>query len=219
MITAFLIESYPKLEEDDAENINRRLLEAIIHIGSTANSSIAPTLQNLKPVPFQITSATIRINIFWFLALVLSLVAALLALLVKQWLRRYMSWTHITRPRDSVTLRQLRYDALEQWQVFRIAGALPLIIQAAVILFLVGVVDLLWSLHTDVAVVITAVTVICLALVIGSAALPSIISTCPYRSPLAWTASRCVDWLRRSARKFRYLTSPSLQTVTWPYCC
>lgn len=185
------------LKSNDTETMTRLLVEVAIRIGNSATPTGNPGLEALTPPPFEVTTAAIRINILWFLSLVLSLVTALFALLVKQWLRRYMSWTHVTRSRDSVTLRQCRYDALVQWQVFGMIGMLPLLIQVAVILFLVGVADLLWSLHTAVASVITVVIAVGLSLAIGSAILPTFVPTCPYRSPLAWSFSCSMTWIRK----------------------
>ena len=193
------------LQEDNAQSMTRQLIEVTIQIGNATTPAGNPALESLKPRPFQVTPAAIRINILWFLSLVLSLVTALFALLVKQWLRRYMSWTAVTRPRDSVALRQFRYDALSRWQVFRTIGTLPLLIQIAVILFLVGVVDLLWSLNTVVAAVVTIVITVSLSMAIGSAILPSFMPNCPYRSPVAWTTSRFVSWVHRVGQKFQYV--------------
>src|SRR6267142_2681731 len=70
---------------------NNALLDQI----SRQISSIAPQLSipSTPPAPFpdfKPSTSYIRVNVFWFMALILSLFAALLATLVQQWVRDYM---------------------------------------------------------------------------------------------------------------------------------
>lgn len=104
--------------------------------------------------------------------------------MVKQWVREY---THlgISSPRESLILRQYRYDGMLKWGVFDIIGILPVLLQIAVMLFLVGLVDLLWTLHPVVASIVTVLTILTLAMALGTAFMPVFSTNCPYRSPFA----------------------------------
>jgi Family of unknown function (DUF6535) len=62
-------------------------------------SSIAPqvVIPSTPPPPypdFNPSPSAVRVNTFWFMALVFSLSAALLAILVQQWVRNYMRVFH-----------------------------------------------------------------------------------------------------------------------------
>jgi hypothetical protein len=142
-------------------------------------------LQSLiSPPPFQPSTVAVRVNTLWFLSLSLGLLAALAGLLVKQWLRAYNAPARAS-VRARVRVRQARHAALMRWRVPVIVSLLPFILQAAVGLFLVGLVILLWSLDNIVA---GAVSTLLAAAVVGflaAAFLPALNQDCPYHSPLS----------------------------------
>ncbi|KAI0247229.1 hypothetical protein BJV78DRAFT_1247537 [Lactifluus subvellereus] len=79
-------------------------------------SSIAPQVATPATPPppfptFKPSASDIHVNVFWFMALVFSLSAALFATLVQQWVRDYM---HVFQRHDgllkSARLRQYLYD-------------------------------------------------------------------------------------------------------------
>jgi hypothetical protein len=130
------------------------------------------------------TSSTIRVNTLWFAGLVLSLVAALLGIFAKQWLREYTG-ARLASPRDAVRVRQFRHAGLLAWRVGDILALLPLLIQASLVLFLAGLLDLLWATTVNqVAAVSTAIVAVSFALVMLSLVLPLAYPACPYKSPL-----------------------------------
>lgn len=123
----------------------------------------------------------------------MSLAAALFAMVAKQWLREYLMWTALSAdPSEVVVLRQLRAEAWETWQVPFIIGAIPAFLEFAVILFLCGMVVLLWTLDPVIAIVLTVFMAIFLAIVFALMVLPAVRRACPYKSPVGWA---CV-WLR-----------------------
>ncbi len=68
---------------------------AILDQISQQISSFAPqvSIPSTPPPPFpdfQPSASDIRINVFWFMALIFSLLTAFLAILVQQWVRDYM---------------------------------------------------------------------------------------------------------------------------------
>jgi hypothetical protein len=115
---------------------------------------------------FQPASSDIRINIYWFLGLVLSLTSALFGFLMKQWLKMYISWTDVSPLQDAVGLRQYRYEGMLRWQLPNIFTMLPVLLQVALILFLVGLVDFLVHLQFEVALAVSVVIGVCLAAVL-----------------------------------------------------
>jgi hypothetical protein len=144
------------------------------------NGTVLP-LSDTSSTP---TSSTIRVNTLWFAGLVLSLVAALLGIFAKQWLREYTG-ARLASPRDAVRVRQFRHAGLLAWRVGDILALLPLLIQASLVLFLAGLLDLLWATAVNqVAAVSTAIVAVSFALVMLSLVLPLAYPACPYKSPL-----------------------------------
>jgi hypothetical protein len=96
------------------------------------------------------------VNVCWFVSLLLSLVAALFGIFLKQWIRTYIKWAEVTLERDAVALRQHRYIGWEAWNIGLVLTVLPVLLQIAVILFLIGLLVFLWNLNQVVASVMLA---------------------------------------------------------------
>ena len=105
---------------------------------------------------FTVTQAQIRINVVWFLSLTISLTIVLVGILCLQWLREFQRDANLPH-KDAVALRQMRYDGLKKWHVPGILSTLPLLLQLSLVLFFIGLLDLLWSLNTFVAAYVSAV--------------------------------------------------------------
>ncbi|ESK93796.1 hypothetical protein Moror_13098 [Moniliophthora roreri MCA 2997] len=196
VVTAFLIESYQWLSEDPADTTVILLTRISMQLnGSTSISEQAP---------FESDPSSIRINCFWFLSLIFSLTSALFGLLCKQWVREHQRDTQTRTPGQALALRQLRRESFEKWGVSSFLSALPILLEIALLLFFVGVLDLLWDLnHIPFAVCFVAValsaglyfttTLLPTVAVLGNQLMavgdPDALSyqfICPYKSPQAW---------------------------------
>ncbi len=145
------------------------------------------TTSAFRETPFRASSTARWINILWFLSLVFSLGSALFGILTKQWIREYLQWAQVAAsPRDNVLVRQLRLEAWNDWKVPTGISAIPALLELAVVLFLVGLVVLLWTVDVIVAMVITIATVVLLMIVFAVTILPAIFHRCPYKSPTGW---------------------------------
>ena len=108
--------------------------------------------------------------------------------------------------------RQWRYEALLRWQAPTIISSIPGLLEVALVLFLTGLVILLWTLNGVVAGVCTAVVSIVVLLTVATTILPAIIPECPYKTPLGW-ASLSVG--KTLARFGRWLVSRLHHTLTY----
>lgn len=152
------------------------------------NSTVPPIPSAIDPLETPITPASpiVRINVLWFFSLTLSLVCALGAILIKQWLREYSKIFGSSLPQDEIRLRQSRYDGLHRWGVPQMITILPMLLQLAIALFLCGLVDLLWTLNRTVALALTVLIATCLGGVVATILCPSFSPECAYKSPAAW---------------------------------
>ena len=147
---------------------------------------------------FSPTTAARWINVLFFFSLVLSLAAALFGILAKQWIREYLKWNRaIGDPRENVLVRQIRFEAWNDWNVEGFLWSIPLLLEFAMIFFLVGVVILLWTLDSIVAIAVTALVAAFLACVCALTVLPIFAKRCPYKSPTAWVLLRII-WVTRN---------------------
>jgi hypothetical protein len=179
VLTAFVVESYQSLQEDYTQT-SAELLRQISQ--QLANSSL-PAASNSSQ--FQVQRSDVRVNVCWFVSLLLSLVVALFGIFLKQWMRSYIKWTDVTPDQEAVALRHFRYRSLETWRLAAILALLPTLLQLSVIVFLSGLLVFLSSLDRTVAIVMIVLTSIAFFLVAAATFLPVVSWTCPYRSPLS----------------------------------
>jgi hypothetical protein len=174
-----VVESYQSLQEDYTQT-SAELLRQISQ--QLANSSLPAAPVSSQ---FQAQRSDVRVNVCWFVSLLLSLVVALFGIFLKQWMRSYIKWTDVTPDQEAVALRQFRYRSLESWRIAAILALLPTLLQLSVIIFLSGLLVFLSGLDRTVAVVMIVLTSIAFFLVAAVTFLPVVLWTCPYRSPLS----------------------------------
>lgn len=177
VITAFIIESYRMLQQN-SEDVLVSLLQQISAQISNNSLPIAT-----KP-PWSKPDSAVRINILWFSSLVFSLTAALIGILVKQWLRDYLS-SVASSPREGTRIRQFRHQGLVRWHIPEIIALLPIFLQVALAFFFLGLLDLLWTLDRVVAGVVTVLVAASLLFLVVTTVLPAIYEDSPHRSPQA----------------------------------
>ncbi|KAI0337602.1 hypothetical protein BDW22DRAFT_1339434, partial [Trametopsis cervina] len=84
-----------------------------------------------------------------FASLIISLATASFAILVKQWLRRYMVFT-TSFPQGRLRVRHFRREGMETWYVLEIASFLPLLLQVSLGLFFLGLCYFTADVHSSV---------------------------------------------------------------------
>uniref|UniRef100_A0A0W0GAW0 DUF6535 domain-containing protein n=1 Tax=Moniliophthora roreri TaxID=221103 RepID=A0A0W0GAW0_MONRR len=215
VVTAFVIESYQWLDEDPADTTVTLLMQLVsVQVNGSQSASFEPT--QFKP-----DASSIRINVFWFLSLILSLTSALFGLLCKQWVREHQRDTTTRTPGEALALRQLRRDSFEKWGVSSFLSALPILLEVALLFFFVGVLDLLWNRHRVPFVVCLVAISFSAGLYFLTALLPTLMVPrdqtddirngqfnrlsyqfiCPYKSPQAWLVYRLSSMILRPLLK------------------
>jgi hypothetical protein len=180
VLTTFIVATLDSLQEDYSQVTANALYQISQQLRDPTVASLPP-----HPTTFQPKSSDVRVNILWLVSLVASLLAALLSILVKQWLGEYMTWTSMVPGKNTVALRQYRAQGWDRWGVRRYREMIPVLLQLALVLFLCGLVDFLWNLQPNVAIVITAVAGITVSIWLFVTLMPTIVAQCPYRSPLS----------------------------------
>lgn len=181
----------------------------------------------LSPPTFTRSASTVRINIYWFLSLILSLSTVLIGIIALQWLREHQKYTSDVASREYLAIFHMRALGLDAWHVRRIFMGLPLLLQVALILFFLGMIEFLLALDTMVAIPVIVVIILTLLFLIITTVLPSFqllapldldsyrgpsSSTpvqCPYKSPQAWICYRFVSRMYRLLISRSYFGSQS----------
>lgn len=145
VVTTFIVESYKSLQPD----LNDAIINLLSHIatrldGPSMNSTstvISPVAQSFSPTP-----SSIRVNIFWFTSLVLSLTTVLVGIIALQWLREHQSYSTNFKSQEKYALCIMRANGIDNWHVSTIFTYLPLFLQGALVLFLGGIIDFLHAI-------------------------------------------------------------------------
>jgi len=110
----------------------------------------------------------------------MSLLAAFVAMLDKQWLNRYLRHTG-----GSVVERcgdhQRKFDGLEKWPFRLFVESLPVMLQIA--LLTCGLSQYMWAINTSVARVITSFTALGILFYVGIVAAGTSSYECPFQTP------------------------------------
>lgn len=167
------------------------------------------------PRPFKPSNTVISINMLSFFSLALSLMVAVFAILVQQWLRQYLK-VSVTTTKEQVCIRQRRYNALQAWGVHRIISSLSVVLQTALMVFLVALTSLLWSLHHPTAIFVASAVSPLVAGLIMTIIMPTVTVDCPYRSPLSWGMRTTAHTIGHGTQYLAISTAYTLlKLMTW----
>lgn len=190
ILSAFVVETYQNLQP--ASDLTTQQLLAYGFSYQRAYNPIPAFLNDtmnslLSPAPFVAPTSARWINALFFISLILSLAAALFGIMGKQWLREYMAWnSSLAQPRENVLVRQIRREEWDASYAETIIRSIPALLELAMILFLAGVVGLLWTLDQIVAKVVTAFVAAFVILLAILTIHPLFRRRSPYKSPTSW---------------------------------
>ncbi|TFK87484.1 hypothetical protein K466DRAFT_599438 [Polyporus arcularius HHB13444] len=186
VLTAFNVQSYALLQQDNSDIIANALIHLSAQLGSSSTNGTSLTTTGLiyAPPPFRTPRYAVWVNALWFSSLICTLSAASVALMVKQWLQQY-SLGLSGNSHDIARLRQYRYQSLAKWHADSIIAMLPILLMVSVIMFLAGLIILLWNLDFVVATIATALVSILLLFLSATTLLPAFYPDCFYQSPQA----------------------------------
>ena len=216
-VTSFTVESYKWLDDNPQDATNRILTQISSQLSQGLPGATVPAL----PTTYSVVSSAVRINIYWFLSLTLSMTTVLIGILCMQWLREFQRDTARSH-KDAIAMRQMRFEGLLIWKVPLMLSLLPLALQSALLLFFAGLLELWWPRNWIVATVISlAIGTVCLFLV-ATTILPALqslltadphlrVGQCPYKSPQSWAFYRLTLSL---VRTYRFIVSQLSSFVT-----
>lgn len=138
------------------------------------------TLSTPSSTPFQPSRGALRVNILWFASLIFSLSTASIGILVKQWLRAYITY-QTSSAQGRMRVRHFRRQGLETWKVYEIAAVLPFLIQLALGLFFVGLCYFTAEVHPDLGHTTLPLVAGWAFFIFVVTILPLVSSHCPYK--------------------------------------
>ncbi|KAH9173290.1 hypothetical protein EDB89DRAFT_1905319 [Lactarius sanguifluus] len=185
-VATFIIESYKQLSHDSGDTTNALLTQISHQLANTSNVTPFAGVGAQNSLPFKPTASAVRVNVMWFLSLVLSLTCALSATLMQQWARRYQELARRRgAPHKHARMRAYIFDGIKGFRMTRAIEAMPMLLHLSVFLFFAGLIDFLIPINTTVAYFTLGwIALFALAYVILTI-LPNLYLNCPYRTPLS----------------------------------
>jgi hypothetical protein len=219
-LTSFVVDSKQNLQVSPSDKMVYYLEQhsTILSQISQQIASIAPevSIPSTPPPPFPSFSPSasdIRINAFWFMALAFSLSAALLAILVQQWVRDYMHvFQRYSDLQKSARMRQYLYEGSEGWYMPIAAEAVPGLLHVSLFLFFAGLADSTLNINTTIGVSTTVPIGICGLLYIFTTLAPVIYPQSPYQTSFSGVIWYVIQKLRGRRFKDRDGESKSVST-------
>ncbi|KZV97614.1 hypothetical protein EXIGLDRAFT_730277 [Exidia glandulosa HHB12029] len=183
-VTSFVVASTDDLKPDP----NAYVANLLFAMGNASggNTSYFVHLPAPPPLGAAPTSLARVVNGLWFTSLFLSLAAALLCILIKQWLDEYTARTRgsAKHPLEWAQRRSFYFQGLTDWHVAVIVSFLPLFLHMALFLFLVGLTAFLWDLDSAIRWVLLLLMLLLIAVYTVSLFIPIWCAACPYATPL-----------------------------------
>ncbi|KAG2008713.1 hypothetical protein CC2G_014109 [Coprinopsis cinerea AmutBmut pab1-1] len=217
IVTAFSVEA-TRLLQGSPEDVTVQLLGRIttqLEFSHNEPSSTLPRLPSFAPPP-----NAIRVNILWAISLTISLAVVTVGIVCLQWLREYQRQDPGRSDKDALAARDLRAESIKRWKIPFIISILPILLQAALALFLCGLVDYFFAMSPFAAWVISAFVGPTLLFIIITPMLPGLhdfILTqiwpglsgtyCAYRSPQAWAFTMLCSAVAATWHHLRHLTN------------
>ncbi|KAG9076675.1 hypothetical protein FRC06_009371, partial [Ceratobasidium sp. 370] len=178
ILTAFLIESKNLLEEDSGD-LTVVMLLAIAQSQQRMEQGAPQVLPPIERPSFSASISARWINGLWFTALTLSLAAALVAMLAKEWLTAFTA----SRPRPALAhalLHQERLQGLVRWRALHLVDFLPTMLHLSLLLFFLGLAVYLWILDSGIAIAEVIIAGLTLLFYIATAVSGALSQSCPF---------------------------------------
>ncbi|TFK30279.1 hypothetical protein FA15DRAFT_752367 [Coprinopsis marcescibilis] len=167
-VTSFTVESYQWLSKSPEDSST----ELLAFIATQLSPGVALP-DSLVVEPFEVSAVDVHINVLWFLSLALSVSTVFVGILCLQWLTKYQRDPGLPH-KDAVALRQMRFEGLLFWQIPNIIGLLPILLLTALILFFIGLLLLLWTKNSTVAIPATCIIACSLLFIAVTSLLPTL---------------------------------------------
>jgi Family of unknown function (DUF6535) len=184
-VAAFLVESYKQLQPSSSDTVILLLSQISQQLAALSSGSSISIPSGLPGQNFQPSTSAVRVNILWFISLVLSLTCALLATLMQQWVRRYLQTSQRWyAPYKRARIRAFFAEGIERFGLPATVEALPALLHVSVFLFFAGLVDFLININHTVAFSLLSAVVVGTSAYFLFTVLPLIYPDSPYQTPL-----------------------------------
>src|SRR6266404_4387220 len=150
-IAVSIVESYKKLSADPGDEAVMLLTQISRQLVNISNGIPLESVAAQSKQPFHIPAFAIRVNIMWFLSIVLCLACATYGTLIQLWTRRYLVLTQGQgTPYKRALLRKFLFNGLEKFHAEQAFNLMGLLLHTSVFLYCVGLIDFIFSINMNI---------------------------------------------------------------------
>ncbi|KAJ7921697.1 hypothetical protein B0H13DRAFT_2414875 [Mycena leptocephala] len=181
--------SYMKLADEHDKEFQQKystdLDTALIFAGlfSAVSSAFIIQIQPQPTLPFSVN--TVAVLSLLYISLFTTLLAALLAVLGKQWIMYYQAAGSRGTIEERGLERQRKLDGLHKWKFDAVLQMFPMLLQLALLLFASAISVYLWPIHRSIATIVLALTLVGFVSYIFLLASTIVSPDSPFQTPLA----------------------------------
>ena len=169
-------------------------MDVLIHISRQLSNS---TTLAYTPTEFTVSPSIATVNVLFFLSLALVLIDAFLAMLVKSWLQEFdRGWRKYSVANLRAQEREQRLQGFERWKLAELVGLLPVLIQVSLLLFCIGLVVLLFPIHSISAIFSLVALLAGLSFYVFTTCVPIFDAYAPFSSPVSRGLISVINALR-----------------------
>ncbi|KZV76247.1 hypothetical protein PENSPDRAFT_726168, partial [Peniophora sp. CONT] len=187
-VATFIVSTLPMLAPDP-EDQSVALLSEILTVLIDRDEALASVRRKATPMPlpFVVPKSAIQVNTLWLISLFLSLSSALSATLVQQWVRSYQhdGNRHASLGRCGPVRAALSLG-IERFHMKDAVAMMTFLLHVSVFLFCAGMIVLLFSMNTVIAVILSVLMATGGLIYLGFSILPILRHDSPYRTPLTF---------------------------------
>lgn len=148
--------------------------------------SSSPNIPAPSTLPFTTSPSALRVNVYWFLSLSLSLTSALMATLIKQWTRNFTKQIeqHSTAYKRA-RIRAFLYSGMLWFKMEAVVEAVPTLLHISVALFFAGLYEFILPINRAISWVLLGCIITGAILYGMTVILPVFSLLCPFQTPLS----------------------------------
>ncbi|KAG9044374.1 hypothetical protein FS837_008262 [Tulasnella sp. UAMH 9824] len=207
----------PALSPDPSAEANYLLRLLITKLDNTTFPSVPEPPSQSKDLP------SVRANCLLYSSLCCSILAAVGAMLAKEWLQNFEKGGQVGPVRDQVLRRQHKFNGVRHWQLEPMTRLLPTLLLTSVVLFGIGLIEYLVPIDDSVAWVVIAFAILGGIFYVFTTSAAAFWDACPYQTSVSKASKYVVEtivlpsirhlghWLLRSFGS--HVSVPKLPTV------
>ncbi|KAI0288397.1 hypothetical protein B0F90DRAFT_1025281 [Multifurca ochricompacta] len=181
--TAAIIESYKRLSPDSGDQTTGLLADLSQQVSGSENGTQVPPF----PIPpFSPSFFFVGCNIMWLLSLGLSISSAMIATLLKQYARRYMTVSRMSdKPEDRAKVRSFLLFGVRRYYMHVAVEVPPAFLHASVGLFALGLLLFFYPISKAVFYFLVILEGIFFSAYVLLTVVPWFDGTCPFSTPIS----------------------------------